>query len=167
MKLKKILICYYAVFVVGTALAAFLLFDHLAFNAWSVAPIACFALSLFLIWFCESGRAQAFADKQRLRDAAWNMRMRPDYTPSKYEDPAYHHIAVIYLVIAPLFLPLILFVPGENKAILSIALFLLGWFSYLAYHICGYLAKEDKEKRMREEALKKEQEEKEELGKWK
>ena len=121
----------------------------------------------FLICFCESGRAQAFADKRRLQDAAWNMRMRPGYTPSKYENPAYHHIAVIYLVIAPFFLPLIPFFSGENKAILSIVLFLLGWFSYLVYHICGYLAKEDKEKRMKEEQLKKEQQEREELGKWK
>ena len=165
MKLKKILICYYAVFVVGTVLFAILLPDHLAFNAWSVAPIACFVLSLFLIWFCESGRAQAFADKQELQDAAWNM--RPDYTPSKYEEPIFHHIAVSYLVIAPFFLPLIPFFSGENKAILSIVLFLLGWFSYLVYHICGYLAKEDKEKRMKEEQLKKEQQEREELGKWK
>ena len=167
MQLKKILICYYAVFVVGTVLFAILLPDHIAFNAWSVAPIACFVLSLFLVWFCESGRAQSFSDKQRLQDAAWNMRMRPGYSPSKYENPAYHHIAVTYLGIAPLFLPLILFVPGQTKGVLSIALFLLGWFSYLAYHICGYLAKEDKEKRMKEEQLKKEQQEREELGKWK
>ena len=165
MKLKKALICYYAVFIVGTALAAFLLSDQLAFDAWSVAPISCFFLSLFLVWFCESGRAQAFSDKQKLQYAAWNM--RPDYTPSKYEEPIFHHIGVTFLVISPLFLPLILFVPGDIKAILSIVLCLVGWFSYLVYHICGYLAKEDKEKRMKEEQLKKEQQEREELGKWK
>jgi hypothetical protein len=158
-------LCYYAVFIVGTALAAFLLFDHLAFNAWSVAPIACFVLSLFLVWFCESGRAQTLSDKHELHDAAWNMGR--DYTPSKYEEPMFHHIAVSYLVIAPFFLPLIPFFSGESKAILSIVLFLLGCFSYLVYHICGYLAKEDKEKRMKEDQLKKEQQEREELGKWK
>lgn len=165
MKLKKLLICYYAVFVVGIVIAAVLLRERLNFSGWSAFPISGFVLSLFLVYFCESGRAQSFHDKQALMDAAWNM--RPDYTPSKYEDPAYHHIAVTYLIIAPLFLLLILFVPGATKAILSIVLCLVGWFSYLVYHICGYLAKEDKEQRMKEEQLKKEQQEREELGIWK
>ena len=170
MKMKKshiFFICYYAAAIIGTVLAAVLLRERVNFSAWSAFPITCSLFSLFTAWFCGSGRAEAFVLKQWRIEAEWNISAPVPDTLSKESNPLFHHIFITYLFLAPLFLSLIVFLQSETKAFLSIAIVFLGFFSCSIYHIWGHLSRQDKARQNKENDEKKQQQEREELGKWK
>ena len=138
MKFKKswiFWICYYGVAIIGNVLAAVLLRDHWNFNGWSAFPIACFLLSIFVAWFTESGHAESFVLNQWRIEAEWNIRAPIPNMVSKEANPLFHHLFIVYFFAAPFFLPLIIFLPGKIKAILSIVFVFLGFFSTIIYHI--------------------------------
>ena len=169
MKLKKswiFWICYYGIAIMGNVLAAVLLRDKWNFNGWSAFPIVSSLLCIFLAWFAQSGRAEALYLKHRQFEAEWNFFSFSKPSPGEL-DPFYHHFFVIFLLEAPLFLPAIFFISGETKGFFSIGIIFGGFFAGIIYHIWGHLAREEKDRQLKEKKAREYQERKEEMGKWK
>ena len=179
MKFKKswiFWICYYGIAIIGNVLAAVLLRDKWNFNGWSAFPIGYIAFSIFLLWYFPSEHYLESCVKTAFIYARRYFKI-DEYTfyeeCKKTRDPARYHSQIrclIYLTLLSIsiFIPFVLFFSAEAK-ILSILIvsvvFLLGIFIWI--FLFDPLRKERKLKQKSLEQELKEQQQREELGKWK
>ncbi len=173
MKLKKshiFFIFYYATAMIGTALAALFLRDHLIFNDWSAFPIAYILLSAYLAWFYPS--------RFRIKyDQMTSVKMRVKYekgsgivvnSPPKEEDywrEDDKFASKIFLACIPVILPFIFFFPLGAK--ISSGLFLLIPYAATTIYCIVVIKKEIDTHNDKLQQQLNEQQKQEELGKWK
>ncbi len=173
MKLKKshiFFICYYAAAIIGTVLAATLLRDKWNFNAWSGFPIAYIVISIYLSWFYPSRFRIKF-------DQITSIKMRVKYekgdgivvSPPPNEEDYWREddkfASNIFLACIPLFFPFIFFLPFGAKIFSGI--FLLIPYAATTIYCIVVIKKEIDTHNAKIEQQLKDQQEQEELGKWK
>ncbi len=179
MKLKKphiFLICYYAAFAVALTVMAILLKDQLQFNGWSTFPI-CYILAFILwMWYCQTDTC-----KERLYwDGYWRQRRYKKISISDYDKEVESRrnperekaddrlrLFISFLGI-PLFTPFVFF----GNYLYKIFSFLIVLAPYFTIVICWLLFTDPENKEIKAEREKrkqelKEQQQREELGKWK
>ncbi len=179
MKFKKswiFWICYYAAAIIGNVLAAFLLRDKWNFNAWSAFPIIFTALSLFWLFYSsskfytnlmEEGRIQhhkryhKYFDEERYRAKRRAYEQNEAVQKKDARDMKFYKGFMLLLI--PFFWMYIFFFSNYAKAFSwifpGIAFIVVGLWVIL--HDCSGETGTQQEKEL------KEQQEREELGKWK
>ena len=179
MKFKKswiFWICYYGAAITANVLAAVLLRDRWNFNGWSAFPIFFTAISIFWLFFFSSKFAANYFEELHIKDRlyfdknfdeakyrAYAQAREQDETVKKNSAAARKFFTGFTLLCIPFFWMYILFFANYIKAfswlIPGIAYIIVGlvWFSL---HDDGAEIKKQRAKEL------KEQQEREELGKW-
>lgn len=173
MKLKKshiFFICYYAAAITGTVLAVVLCKDRLQFNSWSAFPIVYILISVYLSWFYPS--------RFRIKyDQITSIKMRVKYkkgdglvvAPPRKEEDYWREddkfASKIFLACIPVILPFIFFFPLGAK--ISSGLFLLIPYAATTIYCIVVIKKEIDTHNVKLQQQLKDQQEQEELGKWK
>ncbi|MBE6630880.1 MAG: hypothetical protein E7624_08550 [Ruminococcaceae bacterium] len=168
MKFKKswiFWICYYAAAIIGNVLAAFLLRDKWNFNAWSAFPIAYILILLFFSWYCPSElHYKRVFEKSDLAGT-------PEWYQTAFRQgirPTLVFLSAFCLFCVPFYFMFVIFFASMAK----FSSFLFAGCLYIIALLLWTLKldpeiKNKKAQKALLEQEKKEQQEREELGKWK
>ena len=174
MKRKLFWILYFGISTAAIVLAAVLLKEHIIFNWWSAIPIGYFLLVALCAWTFSSRMYQYRVDSFNFR-TIFN-RIKYDRKLGFFEtdgiqefdeisNRADHCFCQASLCILPLFPVFVLFLPTAAKICCGLTV-LIPYFTGCGY--ACYLSHKAEEKRRSEIAKqRKEQERREEMGRWK
>lgn len=164
-------ITYYGVAVVANAVAAIVWRDKINFSGYAAVPIGCILMMALLSWFLQSKWMIKFylRNEEHARrkwvDPSFTISVHDEEKMMKEDRRVELFASKMFFIFLPLVLMFVLFFSdGIKIASIGVPLF-VGLLSFI--YAFYWLKEEDKKHQVSIDTLRKEQEQKEELGKWK
>ena len=181
MKRKLFWIIYFAVTILMIAVAALVIPYYIVLNLYSLFPIGYFLFASFFAWLSSDRTYEFRVNSENFSRIFYRIKYDPQLGLSENDEPGsegriiskfdaptdrfYHCICQAMLLILPLFIVFIFFFSTTAK-IISVFAILIPFFWGYGNGICiSYRA--EKARKMEIAKARKEQESREELGKWK